>query len=175
MTSRILTIPLIAIAFVLSLFVLPVVDSPFLGSNLFTVLVILVLLYGDTRLSVVAGFIGGICLDLYSPYPYGASILAYLITFVIIRRLYVTRLTNRSLLSYLTLASAGTVIVHLASFAYRYGMSFIDAQALRVQLTSATSVLIAGDMIRTVLLALVIYALVRASGRSYATLTSHDF
>lgn len=175
MTSRLLTVPLLVVSFLLSLFVLPALDSPLVGTNLFTVLTILILLYGDTRLSVIAGSIGGLCFDLYSPYPYGSLVFGYLVTFLVIRRLFATRITNRSLIAYTTLAMTGTLCFHLATQAYRYGISFIDAGALGIHPDTTLLTLVISDTIRTVLIALLVYALVRLSGRSYATLISHDF
>ncbi len=175
MSKRWITIPTLVAALLATAFLLPLLRSALLGLNILTIALILVLLFGDTRLAIVASIIGGALIDLISAFPFGTFIVSYVLTVVITHQINRTWVTNRSLVAYASLTVIGMVLFHLCFFGYSVLGSLFDPSALSSPIGRAVLVNGATDVLRGFVIAMCAYAIIRMTGHSYATLTRHDF
>lgn len=173
--SRGITIPLATLVLLACLFIFPVLRSPLFGSNLFTLLIMLVLLFGDAQLSLISAVAGGFITDLVSPYPFGTYTVSMAAAVMVVHWIFRVRFTNRSLLAYLLLTALGLALQSGIAHLYSFGVSLADASSIpmHADLPAITSSVV--DLLRGLVLALVVYIAVRFTGHSYATLTSREF
>lgn len=175
MSQRYLTIPLATVALVLTVFLLPLLQSPVLGLNIFSVTIILILLFGDTAVAFIAGCAGGFILDLTSAHLFGTMMIAHVVALMLTRLLFTRRITNRSLIAYVSLTAFGLTIIQLAAWCCAALGSLMSTTALGVPLSSAWILSVLYDVTRGLALALIVYVIVRITGHSYATLRSNEF
>ena len=175
MNQRWITVSILIVVFLITAFLLPPLQSPLLGLNGLTIALILVLLFGDTKLALIAGIAGGCCMDLISPFPFGTFIAAYTLTLIITRQINHIWVTNRSLSAYASLTIIGMALFHLCVYGYGYFGSLFDSSAISPPMGRAVLMSGATDVLRGFIIAMCIYVIVRLTGHSYATLTRHEF
>lgn len=170
-----LSVPIITVALLLSLFVLPELQSPLIGSNLFIVAILLLLLFGDTNVSLLSAAVGGFIFDLVSPYPFGAFAVSFVSSVIIVRWVFRTRLTNRSLIAYLILIMFGLILQPMIAVGYSNILATVDSRSIPMAVDMSTLANRWFDVLRGLSIALIVYFAVRLTGRSYATLSSQEF
>jgi len=175
MSQRLITIPILVIALLLSLFLLPLLQSPILGFNILTITLMLVMLFGDTKLALIGGVVGGFLMDLVSALPFGTFMISFTISLAITRQINQSWVTNRSLTAYTSLTVIGIVLFHVCLYGYGFAGALFDVTAISPQLGRTAIVSGLADVARGCIIALMVYAMVRITGYSYATLTRHEF
>ncbi len=170
-----LKITIVTATLLLSLFVLPSLQSPIIGTNMFTVTVVLLLLFGDTNVSLISAAAGGFMFDLVSPYPFGTHAVSLVASIVVVRWFFRTRFTNRSLLAYLFLSTLGLILQPAIALGYSVILSIIDSQSIGMAFDMPAIVGYLFTVLHGVSVSLIIYVAVRLSGRSYVTLSSQEF
>jgi rod shape-determining protein MreD len=175
MSQRLITIPIVIIALFLSLFLLPLLQSPILGFNILTITLILVMLFGDTKLALFCGVLGGFLMDLVSALPFGTFMVSLTVSLIIIRQINQSWVTNRSLTAYTSLTVIGIVLFYVCLYGYGFVGTLFDTTAISPQLGRTAIISSLADVVRGCVIALMVYAMVRITGYSYATLARHEF
>jgi hypothetical protein len=175
MSQRWLTIAILLLVLLATAFLLPLLQSPLLGLNGLTVALVLVLLFGDTKLALVAGIAGGFFLDLISAFPFGMYMVSFVSMLMVSRQVNHTWVTNRSLVAYVSLTIIGMALFHLCTLAYVFFGSLLDPTALSMPIGRTLLVTGGADVLRGLVIAMCVYVVVRLTGHSYATLTRHGF
>jgi len=175
MTQRYLTIPFIALALYVSLFILPALGSPLFGFNVLPITILLILLFGDTAVATIGALVGGMIMDIASPFPFGMYTVSLCGTVMVTHWIFRIRFTNRSLIAYLSLVVFGCITTSLFSTLYSMILPLIGVQAIANPMSLPLFIGIGIDVLRGTLIALIVYLIVRATGHSYATLVSQEF
>lgn len=175
MMRRLLLTVLLLTTLIASLFILPVIQTPLLGTNLFVIALILCMLFGQSTIATVGAVVGGAVSDLLSALPFGSITFSYVATIVIVHWAFRARITNRSFPAYLSLVAMGTILFSISVLLAASLGKFLDSSMVAPELTSAFFVSIVSLLIRSTVIATIVYFLVRAFGRSYATLSEHEF
>lgn len=74
--------------------------------------------------------LGGYLLDLYSPFPFGLTIISVLIAVLIVKKLSLWRLASRTIYSLIILTILGTLIYHLIFFGFNELMLFFQKSSI---------------------------------------------
>ncbi len=164
-----------AVSLFISLFVLPTVGLGFLGRSIIVPTLLLILLLGDVVVASWGAVACGFIVDLVTLTPFGSTVVPLLTAIAVTAWLARSRMTTRSAIALLTLVALGTAIVHLGTAGIAAVVQLVDVNALRPQFDAAWLMSGLYDIIRAVLLASIGYAVVRSTGRSYATLTARSF
>ncbi|MBI4426422.1 MAG: hypothetical protein HY567_02500 [Candidatus Kerfeldbacteria bacterium] len=172
---RLLPTTILGAVLLVSIFVTPNVSSPLLSPGLLTPSLLLILLLGDTRLALLGALIGGFTVDLFSALPFGSHLIAYVATITATRWIFRTRITNRSFLAFLSLVSLGTILTHVLILVASHLGRLLDPQAASILANGWWFGFVLTDVMRTIVIAIIVYVTVRLSGRTYATLVSHEF
>lgn len=161
-------------ALMLSLFA-PLAFPQHLAYNLFGVVVVFILLAGETRTAYGAALCGGFVIDLVSALPFGTALISYPLGLAVTRWLFRTRFTNRSLLAYLALATSGTLLIEVFLLAVSTIGRLVDPHGLALLLNDRWLTTIAFTLVRNFILSAIVYGAVRLSGQSYASLVQREF
>lgn len=172
---RLVPIALLVLALLATLFITPNLQPRLFSTGLLVPALLFTLLLGDTLLALRGAVVSGFVMDLFSALPFGSHLLAYVLTVAVTRWIFRTRITNRSLLAYLSLVGLGSLLAHLLLLISSHLGRLIDSRAISVALSGPWITFVVTDTFRTMILAILIYALVRLSGRRYVTLTAHEF
>ncbi len=175
MNQRFFTIPILVIVLFATLFVLPLLQSPLLGLNGLTITLILILLFGDTKLALITGVVAGVLMDLVSPFPFGTCVLSFTVALIVTRQINQIWVTNRSLIAYASLSIIGMALFHVVVVGYSFFGTLFDSSAITQPMNIATLVSGLTDVLRGFVIAMLVYIIVRITGHGYATLARHEF
>lgn len=175
MTTRVLLAILLGALLLASLFVLPILRWPLLDAHLFVVALLITMLFGKTTVAVVGAIIGGFMIDLLSAGLFGSTLITLVATVAITRWLFRTRITNRSFVAFLSLVLIGVFLAQIIELILNTIGRVIDPRAIGTSLTDVWAKNVGQVGLQAILSASLVYLLVRASGRKYATLAQHEF
>lgn len=175
MTTRLLLAVILGLLLLISLFVLPILRWPLVDIHLFVVALLMAMLFGETTVAVASAIIGGFMIDLLSAGLFGSTLITFVAAVAITRWLFRTRITNRSFMAFLSLVLIGVFLAEIIGLFLNTIGRVIDPRAIGPSLTDIWAKNVGQVGLQAVLSASLVYLLVRASGRKYATLTQHEF
>ncbi len=175
MTSRVLLAVLLGSLLLASLFILPILGWPLLDAHLFVIALLITMLFGETTVAVVSAIIGGFMTDLLSAGMFGSTLITLIAAVAITRWLFRTRITNRSFIAFLSLVLIGVFLAELIELILNTFGRLIDARAIGTSLTERWAKNVGQAGVQAILIASLVYLMIRASGRKYATLAQHEF
>lgn len=173
--TKSLAVTAVTVLLLICLIVLPAIVQSTLSLSIFTSALLMSVLLATTELALTVAIIGGFSFDLFSAFPFGTYTISFVVGVIAIRQLFLTRLTNRSLLAFLALVAVGLSVTQVTAVL----LSMIARSFTSTALTLRFDQLWLKNFVWTILIglvaALLTFMTVRLTAKKYTTLTEREF